>query len=351
MKKIIPLCLMLCVLCCGVFFKSAFAESGRVSLDFANAKEVYENFDFYTEVAGQGFYLNGEYLCSSGRSENKAIFKTQELLTQYTLEADFHKVNDIAPIDAGFYIHASSASGRLDDICAYNVNIEKPIKSNSVIVKIHKFDKFYYGEIASVGLTVKSYPINLKVCVNLENVKVFINKGHTPILDVNLDELTLGSVGLRAFRGVPTKISNFKLTALEIPANTQELNSVITEAEKITDLTIFTKESADVFTNALIKAQTLTSKDQFIIDQTTQDLRSAINNLLLKGNYEELQSKIETAEEIISTGENLYTYNTFTALKMVIARAKKITRSSSEQEISEFIKALDKAKNNLVKYN
>lgn len=351
MKKIITLCLSLCLLSGGMFLESAFAESGRVSFDFTNTKEVYENFDFYTEAVGHGFYLNGEYLCSSGRSENKAIYKTQELLTQYTLEADFHKVNDIAPIDAGFYIHASSASGKLDDIRAYNVNIEKPIKSNSVIVKIHKFDKYYCGEIASVGLTVKSYPINLEVCVDLQNVKVFINKGQKPILDVNLSELTLGSVGLRAFRGVPTKISNFKLTALEIPADTQELDSIIAEAEKITDLTVFTKESAEVFASELKKAKSLTSKEQSVIDQTVEDLRKAINNLLLKGSYEELENKIKSAESIISTGENLYTYNTFTALKIVTTRAKKITRSSSEQEIAEFINSLNRAINNLVKYN
>ena len=351
MKKIISLCLSACLLICGFVMNSkiTFAQGGVLAVDFSTA-DAAENFNFYSELYGHGFYLSDGYLCSSGRTENKAILKSPTALTQYTVEADFHKVNEIAPIDAGFYIHASSATGVIDDIIAYNVNVEKPIKSNNVTIKIHRFQNSYLGELLSVGLTVKSYPVKLKVCVDHENVKVFVNNGKNPVIDTNLPQFSVGSVGIRAFRGSPAKISNFKLTTHDLPANTTILNQTINKAEQISDLSIYTTNSATAFSNALKQAKEVPAINQSDVDLAVKRLVNAMNELVLKSSFEQLTEKIATAENIIKSGNGIYTYNTFTALKMVAERAKKVTENSSEDKIAKFNRLLDNAINNLVKY-
>lgn len=352
MKRIISLCLSLCLILGGALLgrSTAFAEGGRQTVDFANAESVYNNFDFFTEAVGQGFFLSDGYLCSAGRVENKAVLKTQAPILDCVLEADFHKINDIAPIDAGFYIHASSATGKIDDITAYNVNLEKPIKSNTLTVKIHRFEGEYIGELIAVSLTVKSYPVKLKVIVKNENVKVHINNSKNPVIDYNLTSYTAGSVGFRAFRGTPAKIGNFKISSSSIPVDKSEINKMIESAKKITDLSIYTSESAKAFSNALKNAQNAIDSSQENVDIAVKELKIAMDNLLVKYSFEELGKKIESAKQIIAKGEGVYTQNTFNALKSVIARAEKLNESSSESEISKFVKLLNNSLNNLVKY-
>ena len=348
MKKIISLCLIIgYVLLLGC---TVFAEGGNLTVDFSTYKTTYDNFDFYTEMSGQEFFVNEGYLCSLGRVENKAVLKTDTPLLNYVIEADFHKVNEIAALDAGFYIHASNASGQLDGITAYNINLEKPVKSNSLKIKIHNFEGYYCGELTSVTLTVNTYPIRLKVEVNNENVKVYINDGKTSVIDYNLPHFTPGSVGFRAFRSTPAKISNFKITSPSIPVNKMELNKAIAKAKEITDLSIYTSESANALSNALQVAETLNSLDQKEIDIATENLKNALKNMIIKYSFEELNEKILIAEEIINNGEGVYTNNSYTSLKMVVTRAKKINNSSSETEISYFVELITETINNLIKY-
>ena len=356
MKKVLSLSIALCAIF-GLplngqaeISAQGYYEGGVKVVDFFNADSIYENFNIYSEEEGQGFYASDGYLCSIGRAESKAILKSPSTLSKYTLEADFYPSFAEGNLDVGFYIHASGAGNRIDDIKAYNVNLEKASFSNLLTIKIHSFNHSYAGELTAKTTTMKSSPVNLRVDVNENNVKVYVNHSNSSIIDYTLLTCEPGSVGFRAFRGTANKISNFKIYSSIFPTDNSKLLSLIDEINQM-DLSMYTLESVNNLNEVLSEATLLVTDNQYEIDQMYRKLEKALNKLLLKGSFEELESIIESADDIINNEEDLYTYNSFTSLKLITIRAKRLTPSSNETEISYFVNLLKQALGGLIKYS
>ncbi len=356
MKKVLSLSIALCAIFGFALngqtevMARGYYEGGEKVFDFSNAESIYENFNIYSEEEGQGFYATDGYLCSIGRAETKAILKSPSTLSKYSMEADFYPSFAAGSLDVGFYIHASGVGNRIDDIKAYNINLEKPSFSNQLTVKIHSFNHSYAGELTANSTTIKACPVNLRVDVNENNVKAYVNHSKNPIIDYSFTSWEPGSVGFRAFRGVANKINNFKIYSSDFPIDNSKLLSLINEIQQL-DLSLYTEESVNNLNDVLAEATALITDNQYEIDLMCKKLEKAINDLLLKGSFEELVALIENADRIINNDENLYTYNSFNSLKLITIRAKKITQSSSETEISYFVKILKQALDGLIKYN
>ena len=355
MKKVLSLSITFCAFFGLAINRRAeviakdYYEGGQSAYDFSSADNIYNNFNIYSEEEGQGFYASDGYLCTMGRAETKAILKSPSTLSKYSLEADFYPAFDAGNLDVGFYIHASGAGNRIDDIKAYNINLEKNSFSNLLTVKIHNFNHSYAGELTASATTIKSLPVNLRVDVNESNVKVYVNRSNTSIIDYTFTSWEPGSVGFRAFRGTANKINNFKIYSSIFPVDNSKLLSLIDEINQM-DLTQYTLDSVNNLNEVFVEATTLVTDNQYEIDQMCKELEKAINGLLLKGSFEELTSLIEDANRIINNEEGLYTYNSFKSLKLNTARASKITSSSNENDISYFVSLLKQALEGLIKY-
>ena len=210
MKKVLSLSIALCAIFGFALdgqtevMARGYYEGGEKVFDFSNAESIYENFNIYSEEEGQGFYATDGYLCSIGRAETKAILKSPSTLSKYSMEADFYPSFAAGGLDVGFYIHASGAGNRIDDIKAYNINLEKPSFSNQLTVKIHSFNHSYAGELTANSTTIKACPVNLRVDVNENNVKAYVNHSKNPIIDYSFTSWEPGSVGFRAFSLCPS---------------------------------------------------------------------------------------------------------------------------------------------------
>lgn len=356
MKKLLSLSIALCAVFGFALNGQAevpaqgYYEAGQKVFDFSYANNIYQNFNIYSEEEGQGFYATDGYLCSVGRAETKAILKNPSTISQYSLEADFYPSFASGGLDVGFYIHASGAGNRIDDIKAYNINLEKSSFSNILTVKIHSFNHSYVGELTANSVTIKSCPVNLRVDVNENNIKAYVNHSKNPIINYTLTSWEPGGVGFRAFRGVANKISNFKIYSSDFPVDSSKLLYLIDEIHQL-NLSKYTEESVNNLNEILAEATALVTDNQYEIDQMCKKLEKAMNKLLLKGSFEELEALIETADNTINNDEDLYTYNSFNSLKLITSRAKKITSSSNETEISYFVNLLKQALNGLIKYN
>lgn len=356
MRKVLSLSIALCTIFGFALNGQAevavqgYCEGGQIAYDFSNTDNIYENFNIYSEEAGQGFYADSGYLCSIGRAETKAILKNPSTLSKYSIEADFYPAFAEGGLDVGFYIHASGVGNRIDDIKAYNINLEKSSFNNLLTVKIHSFNHYYAGELTANSITIKKCPVNLRVDVNENKIKAYVNHSKNPIIDYTLTSWEPGSVGFRAFRGVANKINNLKICSPDFPIDNSKLLSLINEIHQL-DLSIYTVESVNNLNEVLAEATALVTDNQYEIDQMCKKLEKAMNELLLKGSFEELVTLIERADNIINNDEGLYTYNSFNSLKLIVERAKKMTQSSSETEISYFVKILKQALDGLIKYN
>ena len=356
MKKVLSLSIALCAIF-GFALKGqaevpaqGYYEGGRKDFDFSDADNILNNFYIYAEEEGQGFYATDGYLCSIGRAETKAILKNHPTLSKYSLEADFYPSFSEGSLDVGFYIHASGAGNKIDDINAYNINLEKPSFSNFLTVKIHSFNHAYLGELTANSTTIKSCPVNLRIDVNEDNVKAYVNHAKNPIIDYTFASWEPGSVGFRAFRATANKINNFKIYSSDIPVDNSKLLDLINQVQQL-DLSKYTEESVNTLNQVLAEATALVADNQFEIDQMCKKLQKAKDGLLLKGSYEELAALIEASDVIINNGDNLYTYNSFNSLRLITIRAKQITPASSETEVSYYIKLLKQALDGLIKYN
>lgn len=352
MKKIITLCLT-ALLCCGVCLSGSvvLAEGGRKQVDFTSSSVLTDNFDLYSELSttGNGFFVSDGYLYSTGRTECKAILKSPTNLSSFTVEAEFHQLNRLSPLDSGFYIYASNPNGLIDGINAYNVQLEKATKSDVLYVRIHKFNQGYGGLVAGITMTVTEQSVKMQVVANNGNVKVYINDGETPVIDYDCPSWSAGRVGFRAFRGSMAKINNFKLYSSDIAVDKTELNSLISQAQSI-DRTKYTAQSLNEMDSALQVAKNLLTTEQSYVDEAVKNLKSALNALVKLDTFAGLTQNLAEANEIIANGEGKYTYNTFNALKQCVELAKTLTSSSSEAEISEASYNVRRAIDNLIKY-
>ncbi len=327
------------------------AKEGRTEIPFEQ-NTLTERFDLYTETkSGESFFARGGFLYSTGKAENKAILKRPSDLADFTLEADFYPLdNDICPLDAGFYIYADGAGNNLDAISAYNVNLERGVRSNSLTVKIHRFGHGYLGEIAAVRVKWKGARVPLKVAARQGNIKVYVYGDATPVIDVDLTVWNAGSVGFRTFRGSGAKIGNFRLTAPNIDVDTNLLRSLIQEAE-VKDPTAYTAVSFTALEEALTQAKAAcAAEEQTAADMAAEALRKALTNLQKAYTFDYLTSRIAHAEKIAAEGEKLYTGNTFNSLKSVLLRAKNTDGEAGEEEISYMAQLLDKTLSNLTAY-
>lgn len=351
MKKIITLCLT-ALLCCGVCLSGSvvLAEGGRKQVDFTSSSVLTDNFDLYTEMANNGFFVSDGYLYSTGRAECKAILKSPTNLSNFTMEAEFHQLNRLSPLDAGFYVFASSPNNNIDGISAYNVQLEKATKSDVLYVRIHHFNQGYVGLVAGITMTVTEQSVKMQVVANNGNLKVYINDGETPVIDYDCTYWKTGQVGFRAFRGSMAKINNFKLYSNDIAVDKTELNSLISQAQSV-DRTKYTSQSLQEMDSALSIAKNLSTTEQTYVDEAVKNLSTAIKDLVLIDSFDGLTKNISDAEAIIASGEGKYTYNTFNALKQSVERAKLITSSSTETEISEASYSIKRAIDNLIAYD
>lgn len=345
MKKIITLCLT-ALLCCGVCLSGSvvLAEGGRKQVDFTSSSVLTDNFDLYSELntTGNGFFVNGDgYLYSTGRTECKAILKSPTNLSTFTVEAEFHQLNRLSPLDSGFYIYASSPNSLIDGINAYNVQLEKATKSDVLYVRIHKFNQGYGGLVAGITMTVTEQSVKMQVVAN---------NGETPVINYDCPSWSAGRVGFRAFRGSMAKINNFKLYSSDIAVDKTELNSLISQAQSV-DRTKYTSQSLSEMDSALQVAKNLSTTEQSYVDEAVKSLKSALNALVKLDTFEGLTQNLTQANEIIASGEGKYTYNTFNALKKCVDVAKTLTSSSGEAEISEASYNVRRAIDNLIRYD
>lgn len=338
-------CMLLPIVCAP----TATAE-GRLTVEFEE-NAFAQMFDVYTEAEGDraAFTVDG-FLISTGRSENKALLKSPAALSSFTVEADFYPIDgDVCQFSSGFYIYASNANNALDGITAYNVAIERDYAMPSAALRIHRFDQGYKGVVAETSVALKRFPVGMKVVADNGRVRVYVYDDPVAVLDTVLPNYKAGRVGFRTFRGNAGKIGNFRLTADEIDADTTALYALIAEAEKI-DAAEYTQATAVALTAALDAAKTAVgSNSQAVIDNACRELEAAVDGLTKSYSYQDLQALIVDAEkETAKTG--VYTTNSIGSLRSVLARAKAVTETAAEDELSDMAQLLSDALDGLIRY-
>ena len=129
--------------------------------------------------------------------------------------------------------------------------------------------------------------------------------------------------------------------------DTTELEAVLEKAKAI-DLTLYTEETANELKEAMNKGESaLTSKDQTVIDEAINVIEKAIERLVEKVDFSNL-------EEVIANNSNLnelhYYKEAITAHNALIEEAKEIlaNENSTQEEIDAIIAKINESSKNLV---
>ncbi len=343
MKRKLLIAISVLALCCVTF---AFVSQDNAAAQTRSADDGY--YTFYSEFGSAPFFERDGYLYSPGTAENKAIINESAGLETFTIAADFYVVGQYNPLNAGFYIYANDASGRIDGISAYNLQLERDAWGDAVMLRVHRFEQGYRGMLTEVRLAYKGERVNMKAVVDRGNVKVYVYESIDPVLDYELPSYRPGSVGLRCFRGTSVKIGNVILDAKRLNVDTSALEALIEKAQAVTEER-YTEKTYARLAAAMENAARALTLGRFEVAAAETLLGSALDGLLEKHSLEELEELIARAEQIVAA-ENKYTKNTAASLESVVARAKRISSAEDIENIAYFYDLINVAESRLIAY-
>lgn len=169
--------------------------------------------DCYCELQDSGEYFVREgYLYTAGKTECKFMLSSQGDLSSFTISADFYPLNDICPLNAGFYFYADRVKDAADSIRGYNLQIEKGMGDSYFYLYLHRFDQGYSGSVASARVIIKELPVHLTLTADSGHIDAFVNGSAVLSYDVGANARTTGAVGLRTMRNSGAKIENITVT-------------------------------------------------------------------------------------------------------------------------------------------
>lgn len=360
MKKIRSLVLIVAILsvitvATVVFSPAYIAEAdGRYSVPFECEEDgSLSAFDCYTEIPTEReYFVRDGYLFAEGKAESKFILKSFRNLSSFSMSADFYPLDEICPMNEGFYFYASRARNRADLIDGYNIQIEKSVNSSYFYLKLHYFKQDWKGALTEARVKIKSFPISLTVVADEGYIEAYVEGYSQAVLsyDIGDDKWSPGAVGLRTMRECGSKIGNYSLTADCIETDTSELEALLAETRTI-DMSTLTDDSQKVLSDAIREAEeALASGVQVEVDNAAASLRDAIEGRVEHYSFETLEDTIAQASAIVSGGGARYTVNTFESLKLVLSRAEELTIDSGEKIISETTSLLKNRLLNLTLY-
>ena len=351
MKKIIKFTaiLLLIAVALSANVVSAFAQSQyevdgwRTSVSFDSDEDAYK-FDFYTEFDKSPWLMDGR-LYFWTLAEQKAIYTARQY-NDLDVSADFGTINDHGKFDVGFYVHASGAGNPLDQIDAWEVNLERGADDKTFELKLHRFFNYSWAgaKVEVSGLKLPMNTVNLRVVVKSGTLYAFVNYEQTSRISYYIGEAS-GYVGLRCFYS-PNWVDNFAIIG-KGNVSDGSLDALLNEAQAI-DGDKYTEESRTALNNAINAAEN--AQGQYRVDEAEKALKEAIDGLMEKQTYQAMAEVISQAKLLENIGGKVYTSNSWRALLMVIERCEAIDENASESEISYWTNRLILKINDLIRY-
>ena len=319
-------------------------EGGRLEIDFEE-KDDYGYFDLYTEFDKKPWQMDGAMYAWS-LAEQKIILRGN-VYEDVEVSVDISTINECGKFDSGIYVMASSVSGRMDSITAWNVNVEHGATNSTMDLKLHRFEngKWMGIKVEILGLPYSGDTINLRVVVKNGMLYAFLNGSKTPTFSYNVGKGS-GLVGLRNFYS-PNYFDNFAVTGAANTPSTFELDRTKAVAENALEENLATD-----CRNELRAAIALADKaeTQQEIDAAMKALENALDRLVTVKTYSDLVKLIETADAIENPNGEVYTYNSWNSLLMVKDICKNLTEETSEYDISYWYGRLQARIDGLVAY-
>ena len=144
-------------------------------------------------------------------------------------------------------------------------------------------------------------------------------------------------------------IDSIKITKVEITVDKSQLNKSIEDANKI-DTSKYTANSLEEFNEALLNANRIVSKEdatQEEVNGAISRLNTAISNLLIKANKEELIVAVENANKI---DKSKYTAQSLEEFNEALLNANRIVskEDATQEEVNGAISRLNTAISNLL---
>lgn len=186
-----------------------------VTLDMTDEGKLV-GMDCYCELPIKGeYFVRDGFLYTAGKTECKFMLSSRDDLSSFTISADFSPLDDICPLNAGFYFYADRVKDAADSIRGYNLQIEKGLDSSYFYLYLHRFDQGFSGSVASARVIIRELPIRLTLTADNGHIDAFVNGNAVLSYDVGAGVKTSGAVGLRTMRTCGAKIGNVTLSTDE----------------------------------------------------------------------------------------------------------------------------------------
>jgi hypothetical protein len=320
---------------------------GRLNFDFSNPLQLtsFENHTVYGDKA----YVQDGQLYSWMMCEQKIILSSFSF-SDVLLDVDLSPLKTGGKINGGVYLAASQIGDDQDAITAWNVEVEHIVDYSYYVVRIHRFEQHWIGQLAeSAHIAYTSPTIHLRVLASSGAVTVFTDYAETPILSYATGALSEGKVGLRASFN-PGTFDNFQVTSPQFKADLSALNASLEEfgALKKDDYTTKSYQAAKTVYDE-IKAKDVTTLNQNEIDLLTSNLKKKMAELIARHTYAELQTLIKEAEKI-TNDQQTYTQDSFASFSIDLAYAKALKETEDIDWISYWYKMLDYRMKELTRY-
>ncbi|MBO4572944.1 MAG: hypothetical protein J5762_04180 [Clostridia bacterium] len=297
-------------------------------------------FALFTEFDKSPFYMDGR-LYFWTLAEQKAIF-TQRKYNDLDVSADFGTINDHGKFDVGFYVHANKIGSAMDNIDAWNVNLERGADDKTYNLRLHRFyNKSWVGYVTeAAGIKLPMNEVHLRVVVKSGTLYAFVNYESRPRLTYYIGE-SEGYVGFRCFYS-PNWVDNFSIVG-EGNAMSEELYATVNELKDF-DTAGLTAKSAEAIEAA--KEALNDAEGQYRTEEAVAAAEKAINKAVIKRTADELGALIQTAESTVNVG---YTVNSWNSLQAVLSISKTVD-TSDEEAVSYWANRLERKLALLVRY-
>jgi len=172
-----------------------------------DSEQDIASFAQYASNAGENFTVSDGKLCVSNSGESK-LMMGMDVQAPYAVDLSLSAVNDGA-LNTGVYLYASNAADGVDQIKAYNVQVERASGADIYKISVYKFNSGYLDAV-NLGTTdyIKvAYPedgqIDLRIYAGTEQIAIFAEGSAQPVLVVDVDKSfigqTQGDVGIRSY--------------------------------------------------------------------------------------------------------------------------------------------------------
>ncbi len=305
---------------------------GHANYDLS-AKADEQDFDFYTEFDKPPSVVDEKIVCRS-LAEQKIIYN-KAIFTEVDISVDIGTINKNGKFDAGIYVGVQSdMSGKLDDITAYNINLERGADKNAYFLKLHCFERMYAGVKAEIGpVVLPMNTVRLRVVIKNGTLYAFVNGESTPRLTYSVGNIS-GYVGFRSFYS-PNTFDNISIIGAANEIDRSGLNELRLKAQAMIDSGTLTADSLEKLSRAIADSETAIAQgDAYETERACDALKAAMAAVIYKCDFEILEKFIAEAQNIIDNGVGKYTRNSFISLGKVLDKCKTLTAESDEDTLS-----------------